>query len=84
MMSQERVFKIINVIFQLSYQKLYCLNFIKIEWLSQVLFMSEFQYQNNTKWWCKRDYKYGSFSDMKSRQKDYKSGQGLQIGAEQQ
>ena len=50
--SQERVLKINKVIFQLSYyQKVRRQSFIKIEGLSQELFMSEFQYQNITKWW---------------------------------
>ena len=31
----------------------YCLKWIRLfERLSQELFMSEFQYQNSTKWWC--------------------------------
>ena len=48
--SQERVLKINKVIFQLSYyQKVRRQSFIKIEGLSQELFMSEFQYQNITK-----------------------------------
>ena len=48
--SQERVFKIIKVIFYLLYQKFRWQSFIEIERLSQELFMSEFQYQNCTEW----------------------------------
>ena len=51
MTSQDNVFKINKIIFQLSYQKFRWQSFIKIEWLSQELFMSEFEYQNSTKWW---------------------------------
>ena len=51
MTSQDNEFKINKIIFQLSYQKFRWQSFIKIEWLSQELFMSEFEYQNSTKWW---------------------------------
>ena len=52
MTSQERVFKIDMRNFYLSYQRFHWQSFIKIERLSQELFMSEFQYQNSTKWSC--------------------------------
>ena len=41
--SRERVFKINQVIFKLSCQKFRWQSFVKIERLSQELFMSEFQ-----------------------------------------
>ena len=52
MTSKERVFKTNKVIFQLSYQKFRWQSSIKIQRLSQELFISKFQYQNSTKWWC--------------------------------
>ena len=41
-----------QIIFKLSCQKFRWQSFVKIERLSQELFMSEFQYQNSSIWWC--------------------------------
>ena len=53
MTSQEKkgYLKLINFL-TIIYQKFRWQSFIKIIRLSQELFMSEIQYQNNTKWWC--------------------------------
>ena len=51
MTPQERVFKVNEIICWLSYQKLPWQRLMKIKGLSQESFLSEFQYQNSTKWW---------------------------------
>ena len=68
MTSQDKVFEINTIIFLLSYQKFCWQSFIKIKWLSQELLMSEFEYQNSTKWWRRRlkprFIKFGSRNQM--------------------
>ena len=85
MTSQDKVFEINKIIFQLSCQKFCWQSFIKIKWLSQELLMSEFEYQNSTKWWRRRlkprFIKFGSRNQMLFMFKfQYKNGKKTKKG----